>query len=359
MPHETLLKILDLARWAPSGDNTQPWRFEIISDTHIAIHGFDTREHVLYDFDGHASHMAHGALLETLRLAATRFGLQADWSIREGCPDSASIYDIVLRPENIPEDPLVSAIETRSVQRRAMPTKPLTCEQKTTLVASVGEGYSVRFFESFNDRLAVARLLWKNAGIRLTCPEAYPVHRDIIEWGVRYSEDRIPDRAVGVDPMTSILMRWVMQSWGRVDFFNRYLLGTIIPRIQLDFIPALACAGHLLLQPAQPSEKLIDHVRAGVALQRLWLTATVLGLHLQPEMTPLIFRWYARSGKGFSARPGIDHQAQALAHDFETLAQASKDQHFSFFCRVGHFSPPQSRSIRKKLDELLKKQAVK
>jgi nitroreductase len=22
-------QILDLARWAPSGDNTQPWRFEI------------------------------------------------------------------------------------------------------------------------------------------------------------------------------------------------------------------------------------------------------------------------------------------------------------------------------------------
>lgn len=33
---ETLLKILDLARWAPSGDNTQPWRFEIVADDHIA-----------------------------------------------------------------------------------------------------------------------------------------------------------------------------------------------------------------------------------------------------------------------------------------------------------------------------------
>ena len=32
--------ILDLARWAPSGDNTQSWRFEIRSERHLVIHGF-------------------------------------------------------------------------------------------------------------------------------------------------------------------------------------------------------------------------------------------------------------------------------------------------------------------------------
>ena len=84
---ETLLKILDLARWAPSGDNTQPWRFEIVSDKHLAIHGNDTRDWCVYDFNGHASHMAHGALLETLRIAATGEGLSATWSRRAGSSD--------------------------------------------------------------------------------------------------------------------------------------------------------------------------------------------------------------------------------------------------------------------------------
>ena len=32
MSREVLVKILDLARWAPSGDNTQPWRFEIVDE---------------------------------------------------------------------------------------------------------------------------------------------------------------------------------------------------------------------------------------------------------------------------------------------------------------------------------------
>ena len=347
-----LLRILDLARWAPSGDNTQPWRFEIVADDHIAIHGFDTRDRVIYDFDGHPSQMAHGALLETLRIAASGFQLEAEWTRRPGCPDTAPIYDVILHPRpELPADPLLAFIEQRVVQRRAMRTAPLTDEQRRQLTLAAGPDFTLQFFESRAARFAVAKLLWHSAKIRLTCPEAFEVHREIIEWGARFSADRIPEEAVGVDPLTAKLMKWVMQSWDRVEFFNRYLLGTLAPRIQLDLIPALTCAGHILLRPAQPGE--LDPVGAGVALQRLWLTTTALGLHLQPEMTPVIFRWYVRSGKRFSALRGINLLAQKLAERFEKLTAVNEGEHFSFLCRIGQSPRPWSRSIRKNLDDLM------
>jgi hypothetical protein len=37
-------------------------------------------------------------------------------------------------------------------------------------------------------------------------------------------------------------------------------------------------------------------------MQRFWLTATQLGLQLQPELTPLIFSRYVRERRAFSAR---------------------------------------------------------
>ncbi|SFU47558.1 nitroreductase family protein [Nitrosospira multiformis] len=67
---QPIANILQLARWAPSGDNTQPWRFEIIDDCHLIIHAFDTRDHCVYDLDGHPSQISLGALLETLSIAA-------------------------------------------------------------------------------------------------------------------------------------------------------------------------------------------------------------------------------------------------------------------------------------------------
>jgi hypothetical protein len=355
MNSEPLLKILDLARWAPSGDNTQPWRFEIIDGSRIAIHGYDTREHVLYDFDGRPSHMAHGALIETLRLAATRYGFDTEWEIRSGCSDTRPIYDIALHRADVSEDPLVPFIETRTVQRRAMKTAPLRPEQKVALMDAVGGSFSLQFFETFDDRLAFAYMLWRSAHIRLTCPEAYPVHRDIIEWNARYSADRIPEQAVGVDPLTAKIMRWVMQDWKRVSFFNRYLGGTILPRIQLDFVPALACAAHILLKPKRVESGLIAHLETGIALQRLWLTASRLGLHLQPEMTPLIFRWYVQAGRRISSKQEIDKAAVSLSRQFERLTTAQPVDEFAFLCRVGHSHPPYSRSLRRDLRTLMEK----
>lgn len=349
---EVLQQILELARWAPSGDNTQPWRFEIVADDHIAVHGFDTRQHVLYDFAGHASHLAHGALLETMRLAATRFGLHAAWSIRPGGADTAPVYDVRLTAAAVAEDPLVRHIEARTVQRRAMRLKPIDEQGLKALRLAVGARFHLQFFASFAERLAMARMLWLNAGIRLTCPEAYPVHRDVIEWGARYSIDRIPEQAVGVDALTGALMRWVMRSWERVRFFNRFLGGTLLPRLQLDFLPALCCAGHVLLRPATPLRELNDYLEAGAALQRLWLTATALGLQVQPEMTPVIFRWYVRAGQRFSASDNIAAQAHHLTERFEQLADAAPADAFAFLCRFGYAHAPRSRSLRQPLDFL-------
>jgi hypothetical protein len=325
-----------------------------VTDDHIAIHGHDTREWCIYDFEGHASHMAHGALLETLRIAAADRGLQTDWSIRPAADDRAPVYDVrlVSAPVLAP-DRLGPYIVRRTVQRRPMRTTALTAAQRMALAEAPGPGYEVRFFETFQDRLRVARLLWASARIRLTCPEAYQVHREVIEWGAQFSADRIPERAVGVDPLTGKLMRWVMHSWERVEFFNRYLMGTMAPRLQLDFVPALACASHVLLLPNSPLGALEDYVRLGVAMQRLWLTATAQGLHLQPEMTPVIFRWYARSGGRISRQTGIDTLAARLAGEFEALAGSSVAVPLGFFCRVGSCNVPTARSTRKSLAELM------
>jgi len=355
MSRDTLTHILNLARWAPSGDNTQPWRFEILNDQLIRVHGTDTRDHILYDYDGHPSHIAHGALLETIRIAASGFGLSTHWTVSSEREHRNPVYEVGLTPNPTrPPDPLFPYIEIRTVQRRPMQTTPLGESQRQALFDAAGKSFQLQVFESTVDRMKVAGLLWESAKIRLTCPEAYPVHKDIIEWRARYSKDRIPEQAVGVDPATARLMEWVMQSWERVTFFNRYLLGTVAPRIELDLLPALCCAAHLLVRPLRPPVALEDWLHLGIVVQRIWLTATKLGLHLQPQMTPVIFRWYARAGRHFSSEPKLFQQALNLSDDFERMANAMPNEDFGFFARVGISQVPKSRSIRQDLATLMK-----
>lgn len=355
MSLDTLTHILDLARWAPSGDNTQPWRFEIVDEQLIRVHGSDTRDHILYDFDGHPSHIAHGALLETMRIAASGFGMRTNWNVASAGEHRHPVYDVRFeQDQTLVRDPLYETIEVRTVQRRVMKTTPLTNLQRLALVEAAGDNFGIQFFESRGQRMKMASLLWESAKIRLTCPEAYPVHKEIIEWRARFSKDRIPEQAVGVDPATARLMEWVMQSWGRVAFFNRYLLGTVAPRIQLDLLPALFCAAHLLVRPHRPPVLLADWVQLGMAVQRIWLTATHQGLHFQPQMTPVIFRWYARAGRPFSSKFALFQQALNLSENFELIAGARPQEDFGFLARIGVSDLPRSRSIREDLDTLMK-----
>jgi nitroreductase len=350
-----LARILDLARWAPSGDNTQPWKFEILGDEHVLVHGFDTRDHIVYDLDGHASQLAVGALLETLSIAASVEGRQAHISRRPDTPETHLLFDVeFVKVAQATPDPLVPYIETRVVQRRPMSTKPLTGLQKQALADALPPGYRVVWFEGWAQRWRLARFMFDNAKIRLTIPEGFAVHSSIIEWGAQFSEDRIPDQAVGVDPLTARLMRWVMGSdWARVEFFNRYLFGDLPPRIQLDLLPGIACAAHFALLTPSPLQGIDDYLAAGRAMQRFWLTAASLGLFIQPEMTPVIFTRYHRQQRSFTQLGKAAGLAGKLDTQLADLLPGQNRDALFFIGRLGAGPAPQARSTRKPVAALM------
>jgi nitroreductase len=349
----TLEQILELARWAPSGDNTQPWRFEILDARRLVVHGHDTRDHCVYDLDGHPSQMSIGALLETMAIAASTFQLEMR-SMRhlEAADDRPTISVEFLPSPGLHADPLADAILTRSVQRRPLSRRPLTTTEKTTLQATLPPGYQAHWLEG-TQRAAAARLMFRNAKLRLTMPEAHQVHLAIIEWNTRYSEDRIPDQALGVDAMTVRLMRWIMQDWSRVKFFNTWLAGTVAPRLQMDLLPGLACAAHFVLAAPRKPQRIDDYIAAGRAMQRFWLTATAQGLQLQPELTPLIFSRYVREGRVFSGTPGMQERAAALSRQAADLVGEHAWETAVFMGRIGAGDPAKARSLRRPLSALL------
>ena len=157
----------------------------------------------------------------------------------------------------------------------------------------------------------MARILFDSARIRLTMPEAYPAHRSAIAYHSQFSEDRMPDEALGLDPIALAIMRWAMQRWERVSWLNTYAAGTWLPRLELELVPGLSCAAHFAIVADRAPDTVDDHLEAGRAMQRVWLQATRLGLQMQPETTPLIFAAYARSGRRFSRAPGSGSRPRA------------------------------------------------
>ncbi|MHB8544104.1 MAG: nitroreductase family protein, partial [Leptospirales bacterium] len=340
---------------------TQPWRFEIASDRHLVVHGSDTRRKVVYDLQGHASQLAVGVLLEHLSIAASSFALKAAVSYRDPgttLPDEHPVFDVHFSDDpSIVPDPLLPFLKTRSVNRRPFGTDPLTPREKESIAGDLGAHglrYQVIWLEGLSRRIGMARITQTSGKLRLTIPEAYEVHRHVIEWKARYSEDRIPDQALGLSSGVLPLMRWVMGSWSRVSFFNRFLGGTLIPRLELDVLPALLSSAHFVLLAPAPPKTLMDYVEAGHALARFWLGVTRQGLQFQPEMTPLIFRSYVHAGIPFSQTPSSMGSAKKIATLLDQLIGSENAERAVFLGRIGRGTPNQSRSLRLPVSTLLR-----
>ena len=353
-PKTIIEDILDHARWAPSGDNMQTWRFEIIDTTHFVVHGYDTRDHCVYDLQGHASQLAIGALLESIAIAASNFGFKVEFQLRENMPETQPTIDVTLAEDTtINPDPLFSYLPIRSVQRRVLKTTPLSAEQKKAIEKTVGNFYEVKWIEGFKSRWQAALLMSMNGKLRLILPEAFPTHSTVIEWNARFSDDKIPDQAVGLDPVATWIMKWAVKSWKRVTFLNTYLSGTLLPRIELDFLPGICCAAHFALVARDKPQSIQDYLNAGRAVQRFWLTATQLNLQLQPEMTPLIFSGYVREKLTFTREAKLLEYAEKLSSRFEGLFGKSETERAVFVGRIGQGKAAYARSLRLSVDQLL------
>lgn len=343
---DALSEILDMARWAPSGDNTQPWRFERVSDHVVRIHGYDTRDHCVYDLDGHSSQLAHGTLLETLSIAASAQNMRATVELLSDADAARPVYEVIFQPDaDMQPDPLLSEVPRRSVNRRALSMTRISAEHCHTLAAAAGPNFEVLWFEG-QAKWRMAWLMFANAKLRLTLPEAYSVHRDIIEWNARFSTARVPDGALGLDRATLKLMHWVMGSWGRVRFFNTYLAGHLVPRLEMDLMPGVRCGAHFALICRSKMSGMNDYVSAGRAVQRLWLSASQLGIQLQPELTPLIFDRYVRDGRPFTADVAAKERAEKLVQKLHHILPAGLAGRTAFLGRVGYGEVAKSRSLR-------------
>jgi len=358
----TLARILDLARWAQSGDNEQPWRFEALSEARLVVHFGSDRAYSIYDYDGRPSLMSLGCLVETLRLAASRFGRAMEWPYEASSGGGGLLHVDFAEAPGLLEDPLCDLVDVRSVDRRRYRLRRLTLRQKQTLTESLGEEFFVRWCEGTGERWRVSSVNSAACHLRLRLHETNLVHSRIIDWDKAYSPDRIPVLAIGASALTRPMMRWALADMRRVDFMGKLPGGTLASQWEMEVLPGMFCAAHFLLlrrNPPAAADRDDAAIRAGQALQRFWLTATGLGLAMHPSLATLCFAYYGRVGVSFSADGSALPQARRLAERFSRLCALhdAKPDEVVFMGRIGtpQALPLQSRSIRRPLPELMVK----
>jgi molybdopterin/thiamine biosynthesis adenylyltransferase/nitroreductase len=352
LPHE-LREILREARWAPSGDNAQPWTFEHTGGDELRLWIRDQNGQDVYDVQGQPTLIAGGALLESIRVAATRHGRALSWAYlgREG---HVHELRLALPRAGVAADPRLESLVTRATDRRPYRLKPLEGAQREALEEALGDVVEPVWHTSARDRLRLALLHSKSGELRFKLPEAIEVHQRVIDWKGPRSRAGIPGSALGCSRVSQLAVRWMLGSGSRMRLAQRLPGASWLPRLEMDVWPSLACAGHVAFRvpegvdPADPQTLL----RVGERLQRFWLEVTRQGLAFQPGLAPLIFAHYARHDVPFSSDPGSQRRAARLAKRVERLFP--QPDRVVFLGRVGTpRSPLRARSARRELAELV------
>ena len=74
---EDIQKILEAGCRAPSGSNSQPWRF-MVKDNQISIFALPEKDHPILNFRHRGTWVAHGALLENILITSSHLGYKTD-----------------------------------------------------------------------------------------------------------------------------------------------------------------------------------------------------------------------------------------------------------------------------------------
>jgi hypothetical protein len=136
------------------------------------------------------------------------------------------------------------------------------------------------------------------------------------------------------------------------------IAGTTSAAAQLDYAPILGSAAFFTMRLREPVSESDDRsaklLRTGQQIQRFWLTATKLGLAMQPALAILIFSHYGEHGIPFTTDAALQKKAKEVSDAFVRTFGAGTDS-FAFMGRIGEARPRHCvcRSTRRSLPELM------
>jgi nitroreductase len=290
-PRQLLRELLEAAVAAPSMHNTQPWRFRIReSGRVIELSADPARTLPVADPDGRAAHIACGAALLNLRIAAAAAGWQPQVTRLPDPGQPLLLASIRLVPGHEPsswERELRAAIPARRTNRKPFSGRAVPPGIRADLAEAVREEAAILHFPGHDETARLLHLATDAERAQLADP-AY--RAELVRWAGGFRDrEGIPDHALGpASPEGGEPVREFTP--GRPPGLHRYAWFEEHPQLAV-----------LSTRTAGPD----DWLTAGQALERAWLTATSRGIAVSPLTQPLetAAAWLVRDARWSGEHP--------------------------------------------------------
>ncbi|TSC75930.1 MAG: hypothetical protein G01um101430_100 [Parcubacteria group bacterium Gr01-1014_30] len=341
---DKIRQILELAIRAPSGENCQPWKFQI-QGNQLTIWNMPERDSSLYSWGQRPSYVAHGAFLESVAIAAPAFGLSPRIELFPDSTKTECVARIVFEESQQKIHPLYQFITERVTNRKVYKKIVLTKEQKEELSSiHIGlERGKIIFVEQEQDIKTIAQAIAGNERIIFENPYMHKFFYDHITW----TEQEDLGKKIGFYvktfelPMPAEKIFKLAKSKTFVKFANKIGFSKMIAKQNAKVYSSASAVGAIIMY----SNSSVDFIVAGRLIQRIWLTVTKLGLSLQP-LTGILFLYQRVSQQQTDKlSPGqIDFIQEQYKRIKETFGVDNET--IAMLFRIGDGGSPTARSLR-------------
>jgi molybdopterin/thiamine biosynthesis adenylyltransferase len=352
--------ILNAAITAPSGGNSQPWKWVydngVLSLFHDRFYSYSFMDH-----KERSSYIALGAALENIVLEAHKLGLELHIQYFPAPADKQFIAAISFfdKPAEGIEahvcDDLEPFIYKRCTNRKITPRVPLPESDLQALkeVTETIPGARLSFFSDEQTLAELGKIVSATDKYRLLYPQS---HADFTYQEMRWTAEEAENRRTGmfIDTLelrpSELIGARLVRDPKVVQFLRHIKGGDVFRGVSEKAFNAASVAGLLTM----PGFSEIEHLEGGRASQRLWLKATQLDIAMHVVNVPLPF--FSR------LKYEIDDLPTEIVDDlkdgyerFKKLVNLPDNAEEIYLFRLFKAPPPDVIPLRRNLDDVFLK----
>lgn len=353
MTDKDLRAIITKGILAPSGDNTQPWKFRLLEDgielyvtSGPGQHFFETGYRTLY--------FSAGAVIENMRVAAARMGLRLVPAYFPN-PSNPLLVATARFERGDSGGESDDALERRATNRKFYhPKKKIDASvySKLSAVVSVEKGFRLLWITREEPAYSkVCRLIGDSDQIRFENKKIYEDLPPVLRFNPRevdQTRDGLDLRTFETGPGGFFLFK-LISSWNRLKCLNYLGMSrqfNLYARWQM--MSSQACG-----LVAAPGHGPADYVLGGEVTQRAWHEITQLGLSIQPMEALPVFTVNLQLNGGRDFDETQKMKVKQLKDELYSLYGLPEQSGAIFLFRIGYADPPSARSLRRPLESFL------
>ncbi len=264
-----LERLVYYATKAPSGHNTQPWKFRL-RENEIEIHPDFSRALPVVDPDHRELYISLGCAVENLLVAAPRFGRSAGWEAIRAKDGHYFIRVSLKDVEELGRSPIFDNVEKRQTNRRVYEDKMIPEEEIRQLADIPGEeGVQARFFRKGTVPFDTLReYILRGNAIQM---EDQAFKDELLSWirfngwQVRKTGDGLAHKVMGFPPTPQFLGKMIVRAFLKPKAQNK------ADKEKID------SSSHFVLLTTEHNT-IPEWIALGVYLERLLLHFTKRGI---------------------------------------------------------------------------------